>query len=47
VAARGRGVRPAGRRGAEAVYRLGRVTASYVHVYFPACLRAIAALFKP
>lgn len=42
-----RGVSPNGGRGAEAVYRLGRLTASYVHFYFPSCPRAIAALFKP
>lgn len=42
-----RGVSPNGGRGAEAVYRLGRLTASYVHFYFPSCPPAIAALFKP
>ncbi|KTB64287.1 cobyrinate a,c-diamide synthase [Pseudomonas syringae] len=42
-----RGVSPNGGRGAEAVYRLGRLTASYVHFYFPSCPQAIAALFKP
>ena len=42
-----RGVSPNGGRGAEAVYRLGRLTASYVHFYFPSCPQATAALFKP
>ncbi|WP_439849728.1 cobyrinate a,c-diamide synthase [Pseudomonas syringae] len=42
-----RGVSPNGGRGAEAVYRLGRLTASYVHFYFPSCPQAVAALFKP
>ncbi|SHM96976.1 hydrogenobyrinic acid a,c-diamide synthase (glutamine-hydrolysing) /cobyrinate a,c-diamide synthase [Pseudomonas asturiensis] len=42
-----RGVSPNGGRGAEAVYRDGRLTASYVHFYFPSCPQAIAALFKP
>ncbi|WP_109512014.1 cobyrinate a,c-diamide synthase [Pseudomonas ovata] len=42
-----RGVSPNGGRGAEAVYRLGRLTASYVHFYFPSSPPAIAALFTP
>ncbi|MCF5632431.1 cobyrinate a,c-diamide synthase, partial [Pseudomonas syringae] len=42
-----RGGSPNGGRGAGAVYRLGRLTASYVHFYFPSCPQAIAALFKP
>lgn len=42
-----RGVSPNGGRGAEAVYRLGRLTASYVHFYFPSNPQAVAALFKP
>ncbi|MCA0184787.1 MAG: cobyrinate a,c-diamide synthase [Proteobacteria bacterium] len=35
---------PAGREG-EAIYRLGRLTASYVHFYFPSNPAATAALF--
>jgi len=42
-----RGVSPNGGRGAEAVYRLGRLTASYVHFYFPSHPQAVAALFRP
>ena len=42
-----RGVSPNGGRGAEAVYRLGRLTASYVHFYFPSSPSAVAALFQP
>ncbi len=42
-----RGVSPNGGRGAEAVYRMGRLTASYVHFYFPSSPPAIAALFTP
>ena len=42
-----RGVSPNGGRGAEAVYREGRLTASYVHFYFPSNPQAIAALFAP
>jgi len=42
-----RGLSPNGGRGAEAVYRDGRMTASYVHFYFPSNPLAIAALFKP
>ncbi|ABM97212.1 cobyrinate a,c-diamide synthase [Methylibium petroleiphilum] len=36
----------AGRRG-EAVYRSGRLTASYFHAYFPSNPRAVARLFAP
>lgn len=36
----------AGRRG-EALYRLGRLTASYFHAYFPSNPAAVAALFDP
>jgi cobyrinic acid a,c-diamide synthase len=39
-----RATTPAGREG-EAVYRLGRLTASYVHFYFPSNPAAVAALF--
>lgn len=39
------GVR-AGRRG-EAVYRAGRINASYLHLYFPSNPRATARLFVP
>jgi cobyrinic acid a,c-diamide synthase len=42
-----RGLSPNGGRGAEAVYRKGRMTASYVHFYFPSNPSAIAALFAP
>ena len=42
-----RGISPNGGRGAEAVYRVGRMTASYVHFYFPSNPLAVAALFKP
>ena len=42
-----RGLSPNGGRGAEAVYRDGRMTASYVHFYFPSNPQAIAALFAP
>jgi cobyrinic acid a,c-diamide synthase len=42
-----RGLSPNGGRGAEAVYRQGRMTASYVHFYFPSNPRAVAALFAP
>ncbi|GAB7533069.1 cobyrinate a,c-diamide synthase [Pseudomonas sp. 3A(2025)] len=42
-----RGVSPNGGRGAEAVYRQGRLTASYVHFYFPSNPQAVATLFKP
>jgi cobyrinic acid a,c-diamide synthase len=42
-----RGTSPNGGRGAEAVYRQGRMTASYVHFYFPSNPQAVAALFKP
>lgn len=39
------GARP-GRRG-EAVYRLGRLQASYLHLYFPSNPEAVARLFAP
>ena len=42
-----RGLSPNGGRGAEAVYREGRMTASYVHFYFPSNPPAIAALLAP
>ena len=42
-----RGVSPNGGRGAEAVYRQGRMTASYVHFYFPSNPAAVAALLAP
>ena len=29
----------------EAVYRIGSITASYFHAYFPSCPAAVAALF--
>lgn len=31
----------------EAIYRIGSLTASYFHAYFPSCPRAVAALFQP
>ncbi len=34
-------------KGGEAVYRRGRLTASYVHLYFPSNPAATAALFQP
>lgn len=42
-----RGQSPNGGRGAEAVYRIGRLTASYVHFYFPSNPAATAALLAP
>ena len=42
-----RGVCPTYKRTAEAVYRLGRLTASYIHLYLPSNPRAAAALFCP
>lgn len=42
-----RGLSPNGGRGNEAVYRLGRLTASYVHFYFPSNPDATAALLRP
>ncbi len=42
-----RGLSPNGGRGAEAVYRCGRLTASYVHFYFPSNPDAAAALLRP
>ncbi|MFQ6576329.1 cobyrinate a,c-diamide synthase [Pseudomonas sp. UM16] len=42
-----RGQSPNGGRGAEAVYRCGRLTASYVHFYFASNPHATAALLAP
>ncbi|AYC33695.1 cobyrinate a,c-diamide synthase [Pseudomonas cavernae] len=42
-----RGECPNYRRTAEAVYRLGRLTASYIHFYLPSNPLAAAALFRP
>ncbi|QBF28020.1 cobyrinate a,c-diamide synthase [Pseudomonas tructae] len=42
-----RGQSPNGGRGAEAVYRCGRLTASYVHFYFASNPQASAALLCP
>lgn len=39
-------VNPNGGRG-EAIYRLGSLTASYMHFYFPSCTTAVANLFLP
>lgn len=36
---------PTGEAG-EAIYRIGSLTASYFHAYFPSCPRAVAALFQ-
>ncbi|AHL74992.1 cobyrinic acid a,c-diamide synthase [Stutzerimonas stutzeri] len=42
-----RGECPNYKRTAEAVYREGRLTASYIHFYLPSAPEAAAALFKP
>lgn len=42
-----RGECPNGRRAAEPVYRLKRLTASYIHLYFPSNPAAVAQLLKP
>jgi len=42
-----RGANPNGGNTAEAVYRAGRVTASYIHHYFASNPVAVAALFAP
>jgi cobyrinic acid a,c-diamide synthase len=42
-----RGRSPKGGATAEAVYRIGRLTASYIHAYFPSNPDATAALFSP
>ena len=42
-----RGVCPNGKPVAEAVYRLGRLTASYIHFYLPSNPRAAAELLLP
>lgn len=42
-----RGECPNYRRTAEAVYRVGRLTASYIHLYFPGNPAAVAALLAP
>ena len=42
-----RGQCPNGRRAAEPVYRVGRLTASYIHSYFPSNPEAVAALLAP
>lgn len=41
------GACPNGKRTAEAVFRRGRLTASYIHFYLPSDPRAAAALFLP
>ncbi len=41
------GVRQRGERPGEAIYRIGRFTASYLHLYFPGNPRAAARLFAP
>ena len=42
-----RGRSPKGGATAEAVYRMGRLTASYIHAYFPSNPEAAAVLFSP
>lgn len=42
-----RGECPNYKRTAEAVWRIGRLTASYIHLYFPGNRQAAAALFRP
>ncbi|MGE8358957.1 cobyrinate a,c-diamide synthase [Pseudomonas sp.] len=42
-----RGVCPSYKRTAEAVYRIGRLTASYIHFYMPSNPQVTAALFLP
>ena len=42
-----RGECPNYRRTAEAVYRLGRLTASYIHFYLPSDPLAAAGLLRP
>jgi cobyrinic acid a,c-diamide synthase len=41
------GVCPNGYKTAEAVYRIGKLTASYIHAYFPSNPLAVATLFLP
>ncbi len=41
------GIRQRGTQPGEAIYRQGRLTASYLHLYFPSNPSATAALFKP
>ena len=42
-----RATSPNGRGTAEAVYRRGRLTASYVHTWFPSNPAAVASWFHP
>lgn len=42
-----KGLCPNGYATSEAVYRVGRLTASYIHTYFPSNPLAVAALFTP
>ncbi|HSC83233.1 MAG TPA: cobyrinate a,c-diamide synthase [Pseudomonas sp.] len=42
-----RGLCPNGKPVAEAVYRIGRLTASYIHFYLPSNPQAAAELFRP
>ncbi|MEQ1667783.1 MAG: cobyrinate a,c-diamide synthase, partial [Sulfuriferula sp.] len=39
------GMCPNGYQTAEAVYRIGKLTASYIHAYFPSNPLAVASLF--
>ena len=41
------GIRQHGERPGEAIYRIGRFTASYLHLYFPGNPQAVARLFTP
>ncbi|MFO1428952.1 MAG: cobyrinate a,c-diamide synthase [Candidatus Competibacteraceae bacterium] len=41
------GIRQRGERPGEAIYRIGRFTASYLHLYFPGNPAAVVRLFKP
>ena len=47
IAARSHGVCPNGGTTSEAVYQQKRLTASYIHFYFPSNPRAVAQLFLP
>lgn len=42
-----RGTCPNSSKTAEAIYRIGRTTASYIHFYFPSNPAAVAGLFQP
>ena len=42
-----KGLCPNGHATSEAIYRVGRLTASYIHAYFPSNPLAVASLFTP